>query len=134
MKRVITVGVFDYFHIGHLRLFEFCKKYGDWLIVAVQEEDYVLKYKPFANILYTTKERCDMVGALRIVDEVITYKRVDEIIKKVNFNVWIIGEDQRHEGFDKALAWCEENGRGIIRAKRTPGISSSDIKRETGTY
>ena len=28
MKKVITVGVFDYFHLGHLRLFENAKKTG----------------------------------------------------------------------------------------------------------
>lgn len=28
MKKVLTFGVFDYFHIGHLRLFENCKKLG----------------------------------------------------------------------------------------------------------
>ena len=31
MKKVITVGVFDYFHLGHLRLFENAKKLGDYL-------------------------------------------------------------------------------------------------------
>lgn len=38
MKKVLTVGVFDYFHLGHLRLFKQAREYGDYLIVAVQEE------------------------------------------------------------------------------------------------
>ena len=29
MKKVLTFGVFDYFHLGHLRLFENAKKYRD---------------------------------------------------------------------------------------------------------
>ena len=28
MNKILTFGVFDYFHIGHLRLFEQCKKEG----------------------------------------------------------------------------------------------------------
>ena len=34
MNKIVTFGVYDYFHLGHLRLFEQAKKYGDYLIVA----------------------------------------------------------------------------------------------------
>ena len=54
MKKVLTFGVFDYFHLGHLRLFENAKKLGDYLIVAVQDGEFILKYKPTAKIFYTT--------------------------------------------------------------------------------
>lgn len=43
MIKVLTVGVFDYFHYGHYKLFENAKKLGDYLIVAVQDGDYILK-------------------------------------------------------------------------------------------
>ena len=33
MVRVLTVGVYDYFHLGHLRLFENAREYGDYLVV-----------------------------------------------------------------------------------------------------
>lgn len=46
MKKVVTFGVYDYFHLGHLRLFKNAKNLGDWLIVAVQDGDYILKTKP----------------------------------------------------------------------------------------
>lgn len=48
MKKVVTFGVYDYFHLGHLRLFKNAKNLGDWLIVAVQDGDYILKTKPDA--------------------------------------------------------------------------------------
>lgn len=35
MVKVVTFGVYDYFHLGHLRLFENAKTLGDYLIVAV---------------------------------------------------------------------------------------------------
>lgn len=128
MKKVITVGVFDYFHLGHLRLFENAKKLGDYLIVAVQDNDYILKTKPDANILYTTEQRIDLVKALRVVDEVIVYQDVDKILPKIDFDVFAIGGDQTHAGFQAAVKWCEENGKEIVRLPRTQGISSSAVK------
>ena len=130
MKKVITVGVFDYFHLGHLRLFENAKKLGDYLIVAVQEGDAILKTKPDAKVLYTTEQRIDLVKALRVVDEVITYRDVDKTLKEVDFDIFAIGGDQTHEGFKRAVRWCEENGKQVVRLKRTPGICSSDIKKQ----
>ena len=53
MKKVVTFGVYDYFHLGHLRLFKNAKNLGDWLIVAVQDGDYILKTKPDAKVMYT---------------------------------------------------------------------------------
>ena len=43
--KILTFGVYDYFHIGHLRLFKQCKQHADYLIVAVQDSDFILKYK-----------------------------------------------------------------------------------------
>ena len=53
-----------FFHLGHLRLFENVKKLGDYLIVAVQDGDCILKTKPDANMLYTTEQQIDLVKAL----------------------------------------------------------------------
>ena len=128
MKKVVTVGVFDYFHLGHLRLFENAKKLGDYLIVAVQDGDMILKTKPDANVLYTTEQRIELVSALKIVDEVVIYKDVDTFLPTIDFDVFAIGGDQNHDGFKRAVKWCEENGKEVVRLPRTPGICSSDIK------
>ena len=128
MKKVITVGVFDYFHLGHLRLFENAKKLGDWLIVAVQDGECILKTKPDAKVLYTTEQRVDLVKALRVVDDVIVYQDVDKTLPTVDFDIFAIGGDQTHPGFQRAVAWCEAHGKEVIRLPRTPGICSSDIK------
>lgn len=133
MKKVLTVGVFDYFHLGHLRLFKNAKKYGDYLIVAVQEGSFILNTKPNARILYTTEQRIELVSALRIVDEVITYDTVDSLVPSIEFDVFVVGGDQNHSGFLKAIDWCKMNNKLVVRLPRTSGISSSDIKEELGT-
>ncbi len=129
MKKILTFGVFDYFHLGHLRLFKQCKEHGDYLIVAIQDGDYILKYKPDAQILYSTAERLEMVSALKIVDEAIVYNSVCvEELEKIEFDVLALGEDHRGGRFDEVEKWCNEHGKEVVRLKRTPGICSSDIK------
>ena len=130
MKKVLTFGVFDYFHIGHLNLFKQCKKYGEYVIVAVQDERYILKYKPEARILYSTEQRVELLEALSIVDKVIVYDIVSvDTLQKIDFDILALGEDHIGDRFNNITKWCEENGKEVVRLKRTQGISSSQIKR-----
>lgn len=88
MKKIITFGVFDYFHLGHLRLFKQCKNYADYLIVAVQDSKYILMYKPESQIRYSTEERVEMLESLKIVDEVIVYDSLCEnTLEKIDFEI-----------------------------------------------
>ena len=130
MKKILTFGVFDYFHLGHLRLFNNCKKYGDYLIVAVQHSDEIIKYKPEAKVLYTTEQRIELLSALRVVDEVIVYHDVcvDFLLDK-DFDVLVLGGDQTADRMQKIEKWCKENGKEVYRIGRTEGICSSDIKK-----
>lgn len=127
-KRVFTVGVYDLLHKGHVELFRRAKGLGDYLIVAVQDSDFILKYKPNSNVLNSTDDRKYMVKSIRYVDEVITYYDVDIIVKEVDFDVFVTGPDQCHDGFKCAIQWCEANGREHIVLGRTDGVSSSELK------
>lgn len=129
MKKVLTFGVFDYFHYGHLKLFERCKQYGDYLVVAVQRGEEILKTKPNAQVLYTTEQRKEIVAAIKYVDCVVEYRHVEEDIEKIEFDVFIVGGDQNHSGFAQAIKWCEEHGKQVVRLERTPNICSTDIKK-----
>lgn len=128
MKKILTVGVYDLLHIGHIELFRKAKAMGDYLIVAVQDSAYVKKFKPEAQLVYSTEERCYMVRSIRYVDEVVVYDSVDKIVKEVDFDIFAKGPDQNHEGFMKAVAFCQEHGREVKTLPRTDGISSSELK------
>ncbi|MCM1139769.1 MAG: adenylyltransferase/cytidyltransferase family protein [Muribaculum sp.] len=128
MKTVLTVGVFDLLHYGHIELFRKAKLHGDLLIVAVQESEYVTKFKPNANLVYNTDERLYMVSAIKYVDNVTTYTSIDKIIDKIEFDVFAVGEDQNHDKFKAAIDWCKNNGKEVVCLPRTEGISTSMIK------
>lgn len=128
MRKVLTFGVYDMLHIGHILLFKHAKELGDYLIVAVQDDDAVLKYKPGTSLVYPIEERLYMVSTIKYVDEVIVYNDVDEDIKKINFNILVRGEDQVHEGFQRASEWCSSNNREVVVIPRTEGISSTMLR------
>lgn len=128
MRTVLTVGVYDMLHIGHILLFKKAKELGDKLVVAVQDESVILKYKPQAKMIYSTEERCYMVSTIKYVDEVIVYKDVDKDIQNVEFDVFAKGPDQNHEGFQRAVKWCEEHGKEVVVIPRTEGISSTMLR------
>ena len=127
-KKVLTVGVYDLLHKGHVELYRRAKGLGDYLIVAAQDSDYILKYKPTAKVLNSTEDRKYMIKAIRYVDEVITYTDVDKIVQEVDFDVFVTGPDQCHEGFQRAIVWCEEHGKEHTVLARTDGVSSSELK------
>ena len=127
-KKVLTVGVYDLLHKGHVELYRRAKGLGDYLIVAAQDSDFILKYKPTAKILNSTEDRKYMIKSIRYVDEVITYTDVDKIVQNVDFDVFVTGPDQCHANFQKAIQWCEEHGKEHIVLSRTDGVSSSELK------
>lgn len=133
MKRVLTFGVYDMLHIGHMLLFQRAKALGDHLIVAVQDGEFIQKYKPGTEMVYTTDERLYMVSTIRYVDEVVTYKDVDKDIQGFDFDVFAVGQDQNHAGFQRAMQWCRDNGKEVVVIPRTEGISSTMLRNYSKT-
>ena len=120
-------------HIGHMLLFKRAKALGDYLTVAVQDGDLILKYKPGTEMVYSTDERVFMVGAVRYVDEVVVYKDVDVDIQNLDFDVFAVGQDQNHAGFQRAMQWCRDHGKEVVVLPRTEGISSTMLRQYSKT-
>lgn len=129
---ILTFGVYDMLHIGHVLLFKHIKEFFPQknckLIVAVQDENNILKYKPDTVMVYSTEERMFMVSAVRWVDEVVVYRDVDKDIQNIGFDVFAKGPDQQHAGFQRAEKWCKDNGKEVVVIPRTEGISSTMLR------
>ena len=131
MSKILTFGVFDYFHLGHLRLFKQAKKHADYLIVAVMNSEYVKNIKPNSQILYSTDEKVEMLNSIKEIDKVIVYNELNrKTLSKIDFDILALGEDHHAERHNDAIAWCKENNKKVVRLKRTPNICSSNIKTE----
>ena len=124
----MTVGVYDLLHVGHVELFRKAKALGKHLTVAVQRSEDVSRFKPGTELVYSTEERCYMVRSVRYVDSVLEYGDVADIPGKVDFDIFVKGPDQSHEGFRKVEEWCLRNGKEVVTLPRTEGISSSQLK------
>ena len=128
MRKVLTIGVFDLLHLGHVMLFQRAKSFGDFLIVAVQKDDYIKKFKKCSNIIYDLYERMYMVKSIKYVDKVISYTEASKIMNEVEFDIWVRGPDQNHTGFQILEKWCKDHQKEIIVLSRTEGVSSTSLR------
>lgn len=72
MKIVVVSGGFDPIHEGHLNYFKAAKKLGDFLIVALNSDDWLTAKK--GSYFTNFKTRSSIISNLCMVDEVIAFK------------------------------------------------------------
>ena len=123
MKKIITFGTFDVFHIGHISILERAKSYGDYLIVGVSSDDLNFSKKGRKPI-YSEKDRKKIINSLTCVDEVFTETSLElkkQYINDFNADILIMGDDWKGK-FDNHKDQCE-----VIYLPRTPSISTKQI-------
>lgn len=123
MKKVITYGTFDLFHIGHLNMLKRARTLGDYLVVAVSTDEFNIgKHK---QCVYPYSHRARIVEAIRFVDKVIPEKSWEqkvEDIKNHSIDIFVIGNDWAGK-FDFLKEYCE-----VVYLPRTKSISTTAIK------
>lgn len=70
-KKVLTGGVFDILHYGHVHFLKKAKNLGDCLIVAIESDANVARLKGPGRPIHTQGQRKEVLEALSFVDEVI---------------------------------------------------------------
>jgi len=96
-----TSGYFDIMHPGHVLMLKECKRYCDYLIVAVHEYKTKTKQPDGRNKeepIWSPKERLMMVDANKYVDEAFLYDGEEGLYDYLRENqngidVRILGED-----------------------------------------
>jgi glycerol-3-phosphate cytidylyltransferase len=129
MKKVITYGTFDLFHIGHLRLLQRVKNLGDHLTVAISSDEFNSIKGKKTLIPYT--QRKEIVENIKCVDEVIPetcWEQKIEDVQRHSIDVFAMGSDWEGE-FDFLKEYCE-----VIYFPRTEDISSTEIKKQMDAF
>lgn len=125
MKKVITYGTFDLFHVGHLNILKRAKALGDYLVVAVSSDKFnEIKSK---KSYHTIEDRVAILEAIEYVDEVIIEESWDQKIidiREKNIDVFVMGDDWCGK-FDYLKEYCE-----VVYLPRTEGISTTKIKND----
>ena len=123
MKKVITFGTFDVFHVGHVNLLQRAAMLGDQLIVGVSTNN--LNYSKKNRFpVYCQEDRMKIINGLRYVnfcfeEESLELKR--EYILKYNADVLVMGDDWSGK-FDHFKDVCE-----VVYLERTPSISTTQL-------
>ena len=128
-SRVYIPGVFDLFHIGHLKLINKFNNKKNFLIIGVQDDFSVYQSKGKYPIL-NTDDRIAFIKELSFVDRVISYNNTDqsELLKELTIDIFVIGPDYGYSIEHKnTINYCKKNNINIIINKRTEGISTTEI-------
>jgi glycerol-3-phosphate cytidylyltransferase len=121
VKRVITFGAFDQFHIGHLRLLQRARALGDRLVVGVSTDELNFRQKG-AYPACDYAERAAIVAALRCVAEVFPEESLEqkrEYIQRHGAHVLVMDDDWA--GKLDAFSDLAE----VVYLPRTPDASST---------
>ncbi|MBQ6012505.1 MAG: adenylyltransferase/cytidyltransferase family protein, partial [Firmicutes bacterium] len=124
MKTVITYGVFDLFHEGHVSLLKRAKELGDRLIVGVTTDQFAYKRGKY-SVIDPVEKRFENVRSCPYVDQVIIedhYGQKVEDIARFGVDIFAIGDDWLGK-FDHLSSLCR-----VVYLKRTPNISSTELR------
>jgi D-beta-D-heptose 7-phosphate kinase/D-beta-D-heptose 1-phosphate adenosyltransferase len=129
-RRIVTInGSFDLLHAGHLYILEEAKAQGDVLIVGLNSDASVKRYKSKDRPIIPENERAKMLLGLRCVDYVHVFDEdapmafLEEVKPQVHVNGSEYGEN-----CIEAPTVLRYNGR-IHIVKKIPGLSTSQILR-----
>ena len=133
---VLTTGVWDLFHIGHLNLIKNAKGLGDKLIVGVSTDECVKKEKGRSPVI-SYGQRAEIIRSIKYVDCVIPQYTRDKtkLIKTIKPDVLVAGDDwDKLKGQDI----LEKRGGKVVFFPYTKMISTTEliekIKKYTGVY
>lgn len=127
---VFTNGCYDLLHPGHVRLLEQCKSMGDILILALNTDASVARYKGPHRPLLSEQQRATAALALEAVDAVTFFDEDTprELIAAVLPDILVKGADWSH--FVAGREEVEGAGGKVVLIPLEPGHSTTNIEKE----
>lgn len=131
MKKVtvLTSGGFDPLHIGHLRCMVEAKKLGDYLIVIINGDSWLMRKK--GRVFMPAKDRAEIIRCFSCVDEVyiLNSERDDvcEALERFKPDIFAKGGDRTAKNIPER-SFCKKFGIKVVYGVGGGKIrSSSDL-------
>jgi rfaE bifunctional protein nucleotidyltransferase chain/domain len=126
-------GVFDLFHVGHLRYLQGAKALADVLVVAVNSDASTRRNKGPGRPLVPEGERAEIVEGLACVDHVVVFgaRTVVPIIRKLRPDVQVKGTDYTPDTIPEAAEVARHGGRTAV-AGDPKDHSTTELLRKLG--
>jgi len=99
-KIIFTNGAFDLLHSGHISVLEQAKSFGDILVVALNTDDSIRRYKSATRPIQPLEERARIMAAIGVVDYVICFDEntANTILNFLQPDIMVKGGDYKaHE-------------------------------------
>lgn len=124
---VLTNGVFDLLHVGHLRYLRQARAQGDLLVVGINSDRSVAKP---GRPLVPDVERAELVAALDPVDYTVIFAEptADDLLRSVRPDVYVKGADYSEADLPEA-ATARQVGARLVFVPLVPSRSSSALLR-----
>ena len=125
-KIVTTNGAFDLFHVGHLNTIEFSKNLGDILIVCLNSDNSIKRYKSKRRPIIPQEQRAEIVAAIEYVDYVIIFDEETpvELLSLIKPDFHVKGSEYKNNLLEKEV--IERNGGKLFFIERDD-ISTTKI-------
>ncbi|MCI0356636.1 MAG: adenylyltransferase/cytidyltransferase family protein [Acidobacteria bacterium] len=110
---ILTNGIFDVLHVGHVRYLRAAKALGGRLIVAVNADASARALKGEGRPRMPAAERAELLAALEGVDAVVIFEEPDvrALIREVRPDIHAKGTDYTAESVPERDAVAECGGR-----------------------
>jgi glycerol-3-phosphate cytidylyltransferase len=134
-KIVYTGGTFDLPHAGHVNFLRKCSKIGDEVIVSLNTDEFIEKYKGNPPVM-RYHERKAVLEAYRYVTKVIKNVGGSDskvAIEQVKPHFIVIGSDWAARDYYKQMQftqeWLDERDITLCYVPYTLGVSTTEVKR-----
>jgi D-glycero-beta-D-manno-heptose 1-phosphate adenylyltransferase len=128
-------GVFDLFHVGHLRYLAGARAHADLLVVAVNSDVSTRLNKGPSRPVVPEAERAEILAALTCVDHVVLFdsKDVVPVIRALRPDVHVKGTDYTPETIPEAAEVHAYGGRVAVACDPKDHSTSELIEKLTTT-
>lgn len=135
MRTALTMGTFDLFHSGHVRLLSRCAGLAERVVVGLNTDHFVETFKGQAPVIRYA-DRAAVLEACRHVARVIPNDQpggsAAALIEASGADLIVVGSDWQDRDYLGQIGvtskWLRDRGIGLVFLPYTEGISSSLIK------